>query len=105
VRNGKPRPGAGELAEPGELDVYSFSGQGKIVRLVSQPVAGNCPSFSTIGWKLVSGMSGETLFDQWMQCGEPLGQEGYHLKSGTYTLIVYAAKGLTGRYRFSLGRG
>jgi hypothetical protein len=57
VRNGKPRPGAGELAEPGELD---FSGQGKIVRLVSRPVAGNCPSFSTIGWKLVSGMSGET---------------------------------------------
>jgi hypothetical protein len=105
VRNGQPRPGAGELAEPGELDVYSFSGQGKIVRLVSQPVAGNCPSFGTIGWKLVSGMSGETLFDQWMQCGEPLGQKGYDLKSGTYTLIVYAAKGLTGRYRFSLGRG
>jgi SIR2-like domain len=102
VRDGEPRPGAGELAEPGELDVYSFGGKGRTVRLVSQPVAGSCPSFGTIGWKLVEEASGETVFDRWMLCGEPFGDEGYRLKAGGYTLIVYAAEGGTGRYRFSL---
>ncbi len=96
VRDGEPKSGAGELAEPGELDVYSFSLQGRRISLVSQPLAGTCPSFGTIGWKLVDEANGETVFDQWMQCN------AYRLKAGKYTLIVYAAKGGTGHYRFSL---
>jgi hypothetical protein len=70
--------------------------------LVSRPAAGSCPSFGRIGWKLVHETSGETVFDRWMDRHEPFGAEGYRLKADTYTLIVYATKGGTGRYRFSL---
>jgi hypothetical protein len=80
VQDGKPTAGAGELAQPGKLDVYSLSGEGRRISLVSQPVAvaGNFPSFGTIGWSLVSEASGETLFDRWMQCDEPFGPTRPH---------------------------
>ena len=43
VRMGVPAAGAGDISEPGELDVYTFRGPGKTVSLLSQPVEGSCP--------------------------------------------------------------
>jgi len=94
--------GSGEIRGSSEKDVYTFSGPGKPVSLVSQPVDGRCPEFGGIGWKLVQDESGQPLFDNSMVCDQPLGKEGSQLKAGDYTLTVYGAKGATGAYRFAL---
>jgi SIR2-like domain len=108
VAPGSPKQGAGEIGKPGELDVYRFSGEGRTVSIVEQPVAGNCLPRETLGWKLVHEDSGETLFDDWLtdslgNCNlQPLDEEDSRLKGGDYTLTVYGNKGATGAYRFAL---
>ena len=71
VRTGVPAAGAGDISEPGELDVYTFRGPGKTVSLLSQPVEGSCPEFGAAGWRLTQEASGKELFDQSMQCSQP----------------------------------
>ena len=75
--------GAGDISEPGELDVYTFRGPGKTVSLLSQPVEGSCPEFGAVGWRLTQEASGKELFDQSMQCSEPLGEEGLRLEEAS----------------------
>jgi hypothetical protein len=103
IRQGKPGPDAGEIGKPGQIDVYRFSGKGKRVVLLSQPVAGECPA--SIDWKLVHEDSGTTVFDNSMGrfgCNAPFDSLGEKLKTGAYTLTVYGEVGATGAYRFAL---
>jgi hypothetical protein len=105
VQPGKPLSGAGEIREPGELDLYEFSGDGQTIALLNQkPPGGDCPGLG-LHWRLVHLASGDTVFDQPMyNCVEPLGERGQMLKDDAYALTVYGFNGATGRYRFTLKR-
>jgi serine/threonine-protein kinase len=103
VSPGEPSDGAGEIASPAELDVYTFAGtEGQTVFFDNQERGGECPGVD-MGWKLVHRESGTEIFDETMfDCAEPFHEDGYTLEDGTYALTVYGAGGATGAYRFQL---
>jgi SIR2-like domain len=103
VGPGAPVTGAGEIAEPGERDVYSFSGEDKAITLVNRaPPGGDCPPLG-LNWQLVHPGSGDTIFDRSMfNCDAPLDELGYSLRAGPYTLTIYSTDGGTGAYAFTL---
>jgi hypothetical protein len=104
VSPGKPLSGAGDIGRAGELDVYSFSGNGKTITLVNrEPPGGECPG-GRLYWRLTHRASGEDIFDNSMVgCSAPIDEGGYTLRGGEYTLTVYGVNGATGAYAFTLG--
>jgi serine/threonine-protein kinase len=103
VSPGEPGEGAGEIAAPAELDVFTFEAAGgERIFLDVQPIGDQCPVFD-MGWKLTHLESGTEVFDEAIHdCAEPFGEDGFTLEDGTYTLVVYGAGGVTGTYRFAL---
>jgi hypothetical protein len=103
VEPGEPGEGAGEIAEPGQLDVFTFDAAGgETIFLDVQPIGDQCPVFD-MGWKLEHLESGSEVFDEAIyDCAEPFTEEGFTLEEGTYALVVYGAGGVTGTYRFHL---
>jgi hypothetical protein len=103
VQPGKPLSGAGEIAEPGEVDRYEFRGNGKTITLVNQaPPGGDCPGLG-LYWRLVHDATGDNVFQGPLyNCQAPLGPGGIRLRAGWYTLTVYGDNGATGTYRFTL---
>ncbi len=103
VEPGEPGEGAGEIAEPGQLDVFTLDAAGgEQIFLDVQEIDGECPGID-MAWKLVRVESDEEIFDELISdCAEPFGEEGFTLEAGTYALVVYGAGGATGTYRFEL---
>jgi hypothetical protein len=103
VSPGEPGEGAGEIAAPAELDVFTFEAAGgERIFLDVQPIGDQCPVLD-MGWKLTHLESGTEVFDEGIHdCAEPFGEDGFTLEEGTYALVVYGAGGVTGTYRFAL---
>jgi Protein kinase domain len=103
VSPGEPEAGAGEIAAPAELDVFTFEAEdGQRIFFDVQPIDGECPVVD-MGWKLEHVESGTELFDSPIfNCSEPSDKDGFTLDGGTYALTVYGAGGVTGTYRFRL---
>ena len=103
MSQGEPGEGAGEIASPAELDVFTLEAAGgEQIFLDVQEIDGECPGID-MAWKLVRVESDEEIFDELISdCAEPFGEEGFTLEAGTYALVVYGAGGATGTYRFEL---
>jgi serine/threonine-protein kinase len=100
----EPAPGAGEISEPGEVDVFTFDAEaGEQVFFDVQEIGGECPGVD-MAWKLVHVESDSEVFDEEIfDCADPSGEEGLTLEQGgSYALVVYGAGGVTGTYRFEL---
>ena len=98
---GEPSEGAGEIAEPGETDVFALdAGAGEQIFLDVQPIEGECPPRG-MRWKLEHAERGTEVFDEPLfDCAEPFDEDGFTLEEGTYVLTVYGTDGVTGTYRF-----
>jgi hypothetical protein len=103
VSPGDPEPGAGEIVEADELDVFRFeSAGGDQAFLDVQPILGECP-VEGLSWRLAHVDSGSEVFDETIaDCAEPFDEDGFPLEQGAYDLTVYGADGATGTYRFLL---
>jgi hypothetical protein len=87
ISPGEPTEGAGEIANPAELDVFTFEAGDEGINLDVQPIGDLCPVFD-MGWKLEHVDTGTELFDESMyDCAEPFTRGGRpararHLRAG-----------------------
>jgi serine/threonine-protein kinase len=103
VSHDQPGAGAGEIAEPGEEDVFTYDAAGdEQIFLDVQPIQGACPG-EGMSWRLVHTESGSEVFDETIaDCSEPFDEDGFTLEESSYELTVYGADGATGTYQFLL---
>lgn len=95
VANGNPAVGAGNLEEPGAIDLYEFSVAAPL-DIYAQDIAGSC----SFRWSLTA-PSGAVIFDDTAMCGgDPA---THHLEeTGTYTVKVYSLVDAVGTYSFKI---
>jgi TIR domain len=97
VRDGEPKPGAGEIGEPFEQDTYAFDAKPR-QRVFFRPIE-QSQGMSDIGWRLVD-RRGMEVFSTWIHQ-----QPGVVtlVTGGRYTLTVGSKQsGATGLYSFAL---
>jgi hypothetical protein len=95
VSNGVPGPGAGNIEEPGAVDLYTFSIAAPI-NIFAMETSGGCP----IRWSLTA-PSGATIFQDTAMCTTPPGARSL-TEVGTYTVRVEGTGSATGTYGFVL---
>ncbi len=93
VSNGVPGPGAGNIEEPGAVDVYTFSIAAPL-SIFAMETSGGC----AIRWSLTA-PSGAVIFNDTAICTTPPGARAL-AEIGTYTLRVEGTGGATGTYGF-----
>ncbi len=103
VSPGVPLLGAGEVAAPGELDVYTFEAVGgERINLANLPMEGDCPELG-MSWSLAHrGSADPPLFSNLpMDDCADFNATYYPLEAGTWVLTV---SGATGTYSFQLAQ-
>jgi hypothetical protein len=95
VTNGSPAVGAGNLEEPGAIDLYTLPISAP-TGIYAQDINGGC----AIRWSLTA-PSGALVFDDVAMCGTDPGTHQL-TEVGDYTVKVYATTDATGTYSFNI---
>src|SRR5919109_1229764 len=97
VSNGNPQPGAGNIENPGDPDIYSFTGTaGQHVYFDGNPLGG---SSGAVRWTLRD-PSNNVIFQNLFITGDG-GRETLPA-TGTYTITTHADLSNTGTYNFRI---
>lgn len=101
ITNGVPGPGAGNIEEPGGVDIYTF--QGEANQRIYLDLFGVAAGLSSVDWQLIA-PDGDEIFGQPLNCCGGLDSGHITLpQSGTYILRVGDDPSpATGLYGFSL---
>lgn len=97
VSNGNPAPGAGNIEEPGAVDIYTFEARPGVEVFFNEVFTTNCG----IGWTVTDENDVVVFSQPFGQCGPDAGT--FTLAGGTYTIRVEELSGNgVGTYAFSL---
>ncbi|MDZ4755704.1 MAG: hypothetical protein SGJ09_00400 [Phycisphaerae bacterium] len=98
VANGIPAAGAGNIEQPGSLDVYRFDAEAGDVVCFDE-IAGAC----SLAWQLTDPLNAAVFSDSAMCVNTP-GKRTL-TTTGTYTISVYGPGGTSGVYSFGIFPG